>query len=75
MATVTTNPDVVVLVLGEDRDEISEALADAEQALAETPSWSQDPTRRALRVLVDLVSDLQIGSETSNFLFPIPDGD
>lgn len=67
---MSDNPDVTVLIPGEARDEICRALAHAEHTLV---YGEGDQEHDALRELVELVGDLQIGSETSNFVFPIPD--
>lgn len=64
-------PQPVVLVLdGAERAEVCEMLGTAEIALAYGPTKAQHD---ALRDLVDYLSDLQIGSETSDFVFPLPE--
>lgn len=65
-----THSDVTVLISGTERTDIATALSRAEHAME---NGGADQEHDALRDLVDLLGDLQCGSETSDFLFPIPD--
>lgn len=63
-------PDVTLVITGAERATIAGMLATAELAMTFGPV---DAEHDSLHEIVDYLTDMQVGSETSDFVFPMPE--